>query len=78
MSHTKLITVKLKRQYIEKYKNIETFQYLSDGNKGELLKEIAPIVVMEDTDGAAKRFDNFIYGLILAKLENKTTFSYAK
>lgn len=76
--NTELITVKLKRQYIEKYKNIETFQYLSDGNKGELLKEIAPIVVMEDTDEAAKRFDNFIYGLILAKLENKTTFSYAK
>lgn len=73
-----LIAVKMKRQYVEKYKDEKKFEYVSQGDKGELIKEIAPIVTMNDTEEAAKRFDNFIYGMILAKIEGKPAFRYAK
>lgn len=73
-----LTSVKLKRRYVEKYKAKNAFQYLSEGDKGELVKEIAPIVTMDDADEAAKRFDNFIYGMILAHIEAMPGFHYAK
>lgn len=73
-----LVTVKLKRQFVEKYKNTGAFQILSEGDKGELIKEIAPIVTMDDKDEAAKRFDNFIYGMILANIEVMPSFCYAR
>ena len=73
-----LISVKLKRQYIEKYKNEKSFEYISVTDKGELIKEIAPIVTMNDTDEQAKRFDNFIYGMILAGIEGMSGFKKAK
>ncbi len=72
------IAVQLKRKYTEKYKNIEEFQYLSESAKGELIKELAPLVTMEDTDEAAKRFDNFMYGMMLAHLEAMAGFRYAR
>ena len=53
-------------QYVEKYKKREAFLSLSEGDKGELLAQIAPLIQSEETDEFAKRFDNFMYGLILA------------
>lgn len=76
--NTDLVSVKLKLRYIEKYKEREVFQHLREGDKGELLREIAPLVTMEDTDEDAKRFDNFIYGMILANIEAMSGFQYAK
>ncbi|MCI9136196.1 MAG: DEAD/DEAH box helicase family protein [Lachnospiraceae bacterium] len=73
-----LIAVKMKRQYVEKYKDEKKFEYVNQGDKGELIKEIAPIVTMNDMEEAAKRFDNFIYGMILTKIEGKPAFRYAK
>lgn len=73
-----LTVVRLKRKYVEKYRNLENFKYLSKGDKGELLKEIAPIVTTDDTDEMAKRFDNFIYGMILADIEAVPVFYRAK
>ncbi len=73
-----LTSVRLKRQYVEKYKKIDTFQSLGDGDKGELVSEIAPIVTMDDTDEAAKRFDNFVYGMMLANIEAMPRFNYAR
>lgn len=76
--NTELVSVRLKLEYVEKYKAKEVFEYISEGNKGELLKEIAPIVKLNDTDEAAKRFDNFIYGLMLAHIEAMPGFKYAQ
>lgn len=76
--NTELTAVRLKRQFVEKFKNISAFQSLSEGDKGELIKEIAPIVTMDDKDEAAKRFDNFIYGMILVNIEGLPGFRYAK
>lgn len=73
-----LVAVKLRMRYVEKYKKLEEFNSISDNNKGELLTQIAPLVRMNDTDEFAKRFDNFMYGLILAHIEQMSVFKYAK
>lgn len=74
----RLVSVRLRLKYVEKYKNKEAFTNLSEGDKGELLSQIAPLIHLEDTDEFAKRFDNFIYGLILADMEQMPAFKHAK
>ena len=73
-----LIAVKLRRRYVEKYSKAEAFTCISESDKGELLEQIAPLVYMEDADEFAKRFDNFMYGLMLASWEQMPSFKYAK
>ena len=73
-----LVSVRLKKQYVEKYKKLDVYQILSEGDKGELLKEIAPIVTMDDSDEQAKRFDNFIYGMMLAQIEAMPSLKRAR
>lgn len=73
-----LISVKLRIQYVEKYKKQDAFLSISEGDKGELLTQIAPLVQSEETDEFAKRFDNFMYGLLLAHIEQVPAFKYAK
>lgn len=73
-----LIAVRLRIQYVEKYKKLSAFEYISEGDKGELLQQIAPIVQLDDTDEYAKRFDNFMYGLMIASMEQMPSFKYAK
>ena len=73
-----LISVKMRLQYVEKYKKREAFLTLSETNKGELLTQIAPLVQAEENDEFAKRFDNFMYGLILAHIEQLPAYQYAK
>ena len=74
----KLISVKLKLQYVEKYKQETAFDAISEGDKGELLQHIAPLVHLNDEDELAKRFDNFMYGLMLASMEQMPSFKRAK
>ena len=73
-----LISVKLRIRTVEKYKKQESFAALSEGEKGELLTQIAPLVQLEEQDEFAKRFDNFLYGLILAHIEQIPAFKFAK
>ena len=73
-----LISVKLRMQFVEKYKKQDAFLSISEGDKCELLTQIAPLVRSEETDEFAKRFDNFMYGLILAHIEQMPAFKYAK
>ena len=73
-----LIAVKLRMQYVEKYKKPEAFVSISEGDKGKLLTQIAPLVRSDEADEFAKRFDNFMYGLILAHIEQMPAFQYAK
>ena len=73
-----LIAVKLRMQYVEKYKKPEAFVSISEGDKGELLTQIAPLLRSDEADEFAKRFDNFMYGLILAHIEQMPAFQYAK
>ncbi len=73
-----LIEVRLHLRYVEKYKKENAFDYISEGDKGELLQHIAGLVHMDDVDEMAKRFDNFMYGLILAAMEQMPSFKYAQ
>ena len=73
-----LISVKLQLRYVEKFKDKSTFDAISEGDKGELLDHIAPIVHLDDDDEFAKRFDNFMYGLMLAAIEELPSFKKAK
>ncbi|MCD8048362.1 MAG: DEAD/DEAH box helicase family protein [Clostridia bacterium] len=75
---TDLIEVRLRREYVEKYKKQGAFDFISEGDKGELLEHIAPIIHLDDNDEFAKRFDNFMYGLMLASIELLPTFNHAK
>lgn len=65
-----LITVKLKMAYVLKYRKEDAFHYLSENDRDELIEHIAPLVKMDDKDVMAKRFDNFMYGLMLSKMED--------
>ena len=71
-----LIAVKLRLRYVEKYKRIEAFSVIGESDKGELLREIAPIVYLDDVDELAKRFDHFMYGLMLAQIEQAASFRF--
>lgn len=69
-----LISVKLQLQYIEKYKNVEAFECISDIDKRNLIQYLAPIVYMDDTDEFAKRFDNTMYGIMISQIEATPQF----
>lgn len=73
-----LFTVKLQLRHVEKYKQREAFADISETAKKELYDHLAPLVTMEDTDELAKRFDNFMYGLMIALLEGLPTFKRGK
>ena len=73
-----LITVKMRLRYVEKYQKEDAFNYISELDQVELIREIAPLVFLDDPDEFAKRFDNFMYGLMLAHLEQMPSFKYAK
>lgn len=76
--NTALISVRLKLQSVEKYKKPNAFDYISEGNKGELISDIAPIVHSDAPDEYAKRFDNFMYGLMLSAMEQMPAFRRAQ
>ncbi|WP_088227375.1 DEAD/DEAH box helicase family protein [Desulfosporosinus sp. FKB] len=76
--NTELVSVKLQLQHIEKYKHAEAFVSLSDIHKHNLIAHLAPIVYMDDTDESAKRFDNLMYGIMLAQIEGLPQFKKGK
>lgn len=76
--NTDLIAVRLRMQSVEKYKKPGAFNYISEGDKGELLQQIAPIVQIDDNDEYAKRFDNFMYGLMITSMEQMPSFIHAQ
>ena len=73
-----LVSVRLKKEYVEKFRKIENWQALSDMDKYELENHIAPLITTADTDEYAKRFDNFMYGLMLANIGDFPTMNYLK
>ncbi|AZK48459.1 DEAD/DEAH box helicase family protein [Paenibacillus lentus] len=76
--NTELVSVKLKLQYVEKYKQKETFVYISDSSKRELNDHLAPLVYMDEADEHAKRFDNLMFGLMIAHIEQSKQFARLK
>lgn len=76
--NTELVSVKLQLQYLEKYKHADAFVCLSDLDQHNLIAFLAPIVYIDDTDEYAKRFDNFMYGMMIAQIEGLPQFKKSK
>lgn len=76
--NTDLMSVRLNLQSVEKFKKLESFTYISESDRGELISHIAPIVKHNDKDEMAKRFDNFMYGLIIADIKKLPSFVKAQ
>lgn len=71
-----LVSVRLQKQYVEKYRKRESFKALSEMDKYELTKYIAPLITSSDTDEFAKRFDNFMYCLMLSQIDQLPKLGY--
>lgn len=76
--NTELVSVKMQLQYIEKYKHKVAFVCLLEQDQSNLIKSLAPIVYMDDIDEYAKRFDNLMYGLMLAQVEESAQYKKGK
>lgn len=72
------VVVRLKRRYVDKYNHADAFACLSDDAKGELCIELAPLVYNDEQDEFAKRFDNFMYGMMLALIGKHSSFKSAR
>lgn len=59
-------------RFVEKFSDIKKFDVLSKTDIAELESHISPIVTTDDIDEAAKRFDNFMYGLMIVLHEEGT------
>ena len=73
-----IVSVRLKKEYVERYKQKSSFDVLSDIDKHDLTRHIAPLIMTNDADEFAKRFDNFMYGLMLANIDQLPKFNYMK
>lgn len=73
-----IMSVRLKKEYVEKFREAEKFNDLSEMDRGELKKHIAPLISSTEKDEFAKRFDNFMYGIMIANIEHLNTMSYMK
>lgn len=76
--NAELVSVKMQLQYVEKYANASAYVFVNDTDKHNLISFLAPLVYMDDNDEKAKRFDNFMYGMMIAQLENSPYFKRAK
>ncbi|MDE7394854.1 MAG: DEAD/DEAH box helicase family protein, partial [Clostridiales bacterium] len=64
--------VKLQLKYVEKYERDEAYEPLSYEDTLIMAEHIAPLVLPENDDVAAVRFDSLMYGIELAYLAGKT------
>ena len=71
-----LVSVRLQKQYVEKYRKRESFKLLAEMDKYELMKYIAPLITSNDADEFAKRFDNFMYSLMLSQIDQLPKLGY--
>jgi type I restriction enzyme R subunit len=64
-----LVTVRMKRRYVEKYRAPAAFVALDETDRFDLGKHVASLVSEDESDEFARRFDAFMYGLMLAAVE---------
>lgn len=64
-------TVRQHLKEVEKYSNEESYQTISYGDPEEIKNEIVPLVIPDDYDALAIRFDALMYGIELAYLMGK-------
>ena len=73
-----ILSVRLRKEFVEKFNKADSFDLLTEMDRGELKNHIAPLVASIEKDEFAKRFDNFMYGFMIAYTDNLPTRSYMK
>ena len=63
--------VKLHYRYVEKYRADSAWSFIESKDISDLKGNVAPLIVSEDKDEYAKRFDLLIYTIDLAMLQSK-------
>ena len=76
--NTDLVSVRMHLKSVERFKKDGAFLVISEGDSGELAREVAPLVSDPEKSEPAKRFDNFIYGMMVAQVEKLPTYDNAK
>ena len=64
------VDVRRERKYIEQFNSKESFTSLTEDSCEDVIKHIAPLIILVEKDEHAQQFDNFMYGLMIARLEN--------
>ena len=59
--------------YIDKFSNSDNWKHIDNISYMEIRENIIPILLSEDSDELAKRFDNLVYGLQVARITGKST-----
>ncbi|KEP26894.1 DEAD/DEAH box helicase family protein [Bacillus zhangzhouensis] len=70
--------VRIHLQFVHKYKNRSNWKALSITNVREIQEHISPLILSIVDDELAKRFDNVMYSIELAKLTAKNAGRYIK
>ena len=70
-----LASVRLQREYVDRYSVKDRFHFLNEQDRQHLSKHLSPLVFMTDEDENAKRFDNLLYGLINSLIMSLPEFS---
>ena len=66
-----LVSVRLHRQAVERFKQESIYECLNDGDLGILIAEIAPLVHNDEADIDALRFDAFMHGFMCSLVEGR-------
>ncbi len=72
-----LVSVRLHRQAVEKFKQVPAFVCLGDADLAVLIAEVAPLVRNDEPDVFALRFDAFMYGFMCACCEGGRAANHA-
>ncbi len=72
-----LVSVRMHRQAVERFKQEKSYELLSDGDLGVLTTEIAPLVRNDEPDVDALRFDAFMYGFMCALVDGARITAFA-
>ncbi len=73
-----LVSVRLHRPAVQKYKQETSYVFINDGDLGELQTEIAPLVHNDEPDVDALRFDALMYGFMCALCDGMKVDAYCK
>ena len=70
------VSVRLRREYVERYRNPKSFEHLSDIDVHDLTDEVAPLAHYDDEDEYALRFDSLMYGLMVSSAKRRNVTRY--
>ncbi|KFI44931.1 DEAD/DEAH box helicase family protein [Bifidobacterium biavatii] len=73
---TNKVAVRLKREYVERYRMSDAYTFLNDLNVRELTHELAPLAHYGATDVYALRFDALMYGMMVARATGDPAKAY--